>query len=166
MSMSVDGTGHAWHPQEGDRVKDIDSGEHGMVVQIHQRANDSAEVWVALRDDGAWRVVMRTADQLELDVEEQPAPSDAKESKKSIEQAACDLLAELVLLGQLRSRVQSSDELVAVLEIEADRCAAVAERRVDAHRYADAARERSREAKLRGLAESVGLVRAKAGYAG
>lgn len=158
---TIDSTGHAWHPREGDLVRDRESGEYGVVLEIRQTANAPAYAHVALGGDRKWTVVEIDAAQLERDTRSDYVPPALSAIEIELEEAASEVLANVQLLGQLRARLQSDDELVGVLEIEATRCLRVGDAAIAVHRYDLAARERSQAGKLRWLAAAVRTVIAK-----
>lgn len=158
----IDSTGHAWHPREGDLVYSRESGEYGIVLEVRQTASAPAYAHVALaRGDGKWDVIEVNAEQLERDTRGDYVPPALAEIELGLEEAASEVLSNVGLLGQLRARLQSDDELVGVLEIEATRCLRVGDAAIDVHRYDLAARERAQAGKLRWLAAAVRTVVAR-----
>lgn len=159
---TIDSTGHAWHPRVGDAVHDLDSGEYGVVLGVKQLASAPAYAHVALeRGDSQWDVIEVNVAQLERDTRGDYVPPELGAIELGLEEAASEVLANVVLLGQLRARVQSDDELVGVLEVEATRCLRVGDAATAVHRYDVAARERSQAGKLRWLAAAVRTVIAR-----
>ncbi len=162
LSM-VDGTGHAWHPREGDLVRNRESGEHGVVLEVRQTANAPAYAHVAVGGDRSWTVVEVDASQLERDTRGDVEVPALAQLELTLEEAAAEVLAEAQLLALYRARVQSSEELIGVLEIEAQRCLRVGDTALDVHRYDLAARERERAGQLRWLAAAVRTIVAQTG---
>lgn len=67
-SPSIDATGHRWHPQAGDLVRDRETYCYGVALAVRQTANAPAYVHVALCNPaGAWVVVEVDAEQLEAE---------------------------------------------------------------------------------------------------
>lgn len=161
----VDSTGHRWFPRAGDLVRDQQSGHSGVVLEVRQHASAPAFARVAL-DVGAddWMTVELNPRQLERDTSGDVEVPALAAIEFTLEEAAARVLADVQVLGPLRARVQSSEELVAELEIEATRCLRVADATIAAHRYDLAARERDRAWELRELAAAVRTINQHMGY--
>jgi hypothetical protein len=164
MNENIDGTGHAWHPREGDLVRDPESGNYGVVLSVKQIASAPAYAHVALDNgDGVWTVVEVDASQLERDTRGDVEVPALAAIELTLEEAAAEVLAEVQLLALYRARVQSSEELIGVLEIEAQRCLRVGDAAITVHRYDIGTRERERAGQLRWLAAAVRTIVAQTG---
>lgn len=160
----VDCTGHRWFPQAGDAVKDIESDAYGVVLDVRQTGNAPAWVSVAIENNRVWSVIEREPHTLARDTRNDVGVPSLREITMELGEASARVLADVQLLGQLRARVATSDELVGVLEIEAQRCLHVGEAAISVHRYDVSARERERATHLRWLAAAVRTVIELTGY--
>lgn len=166
----VDCTGHRWFPQVGDQIRDVQMMRYGVVLDVRQHAEAPAVVTVSLEGDDEdpaatpWQVFERGVEHLERDTRNDVEVPALREITMELGEASARVLADVQLLGQLRSRVATSDELVGVLEIEAQRCLHVGEAAIAVHRYDVAARERERACQLRWLAAAVRTVIELTGY--
>lgn len=170
MNSQVDSTGHGWFPRAGDLVRDREMHRRGIVLAVRQHASAPAVVTVSLdADEGdpaatPWQTFERDVEQLERDTRDDVEVPALAAIEFTLEEAAARVLADVQVLGPLRARVQSNEELVAVLEIEATRCLRVADATIAAHRYDLAARERDRAWELRELAAAVRTINERTGY--
>lgn len=165
----VDCTGHRWFPQVGDQIRDVQMSRYGVVLDVRQHADAPAVVTVSLEGDAEdpaatpWQVFERGVEHLERDTRNDVEVPALREITMELSEAAARVLADVQLLGQLRARVATSDELVGVLEIEAQRCMRVGDAAIAMHRYDIATRERERATHLRWLAAAVRMVIARTG---
>lgn len=167
--MTVDATGFRWFPRRGDAViATIETEEgttkvSGLVVEVKQTGNAPARAMVFAEvpaySTSMWDVLDVPVSALELDTSDNVSLPSVEERRASMtpDEAASTIFAELVMLGDYRSRVQYDDELVAVLEAETHRALLLARAHTQTGRHDAAQRELSVAAKHRELAAAVAV---------
>lgn len=164
MSALVDATGHRWHPQPGDAVRDCESGAYGVVLRVRQTANAPAYVHVALEADGRdrWTIVELAAEQLERDTRGDVTSPSFHELELGIEEAALIVLDAVNELAPYRARFRDHFELAAALEAEAQRARVLVAAYGDRRRYDLAQREGQYAERLRVLCVAVRTIAERA----
>lgn len=164
-SPNVDGTGHRWHPQTGDLVRDRESDCYGVVLAVRQTADAPAYVHVALENDNrTWTIVEVDAEQLERDTRNDVTPPSFHELELTTEDAALILLDGAAELVPFRSRTRDNLELAAVLEAEAHRARVLVAAYGERGRYDLAQREGRVAERLRLLCIAVRTIHERGGY--
>lgn len=162
-SPNVDGTGHRWHPQSGDLVRDRESDCYGVVLEVRQTADAPAYVHVALTDGrDRWTIVELAAEQLERDTRGDVTSPSFHELEPSIEEAALTVLDAVNEIAPYRARFRDDLELVAALEAEAQRARVLVAAYGDRRRYDLAQREGQHAERLRVLCVAVRTIAERA----
>lgn len=164
-SPTIDATGHRWHPQAGDLVRDRETDCYGVVLDVRQTADAPAYVHVAL-DNGnrTWTIVEVDAEQLERDTRNDASLPSFHGVKITVGHAALIILNAAAELAPFRVRTRDNLELAAVLEAEAQRARVLVAAYGERGRYDLAQREGQVAERLRLLCVAVRTIHARGGY--